>query len=156
MATYTLGQVAIISKGAWSASVNYAPLNTVTHNGGSFMAIAANSNKEPGVTSGWETYWVAMSRGIKAIDIVGETTTTAHAVITLSDGTTVTGTSFSTYGIPDDTITSDMLKSGVVTAAKLGTDIFPSNVGIKIGPYTPTYGTGADQITNGQIYLKWS
>lgn len=156
MATYNLGQVAIISKGAWSASVNYAPLNTVTHNGGSFMAIAANSNKEPGVASGWATYWVAMSRGIKEINIVGDTTTTAHAVITLSDGTTVTGTSFSTYGIPDDTITSDMLKSGVVTAAKLGTDIFPSNVGIKIGTATPTYGTGANQITNGQIYLKYT
>ena len=152
MATYNLGQVAIVNKGAWSSSANYAPLNTVTHNGGSFMAIQANSNKEPGVASGWGSYWVAMSRGIKTINIVGDTSTTAHAVITLSDGSTVTGTTFSTYGIPDNSITTGKVVDGNITAAKLASDILPANVGIKMGTATPT----TSDISAGQIYLKYT
>lgn len=31
----------------------------------------------------------------------------------------------------------------------------PAGVGIKIGQYTPTHGSGANQIEDGQIYLKW-
>jgi len=152
MAIYSLGQVAIISKGAWNSAASYAILNTVTRNGGSFMAIQPNSNIEPGVTTGWESYWVAMSRGIKTIDIVGDTATTAHAVITLSDGTSVTGTTFSTYGIPDNSITTGKVVDGNITAAKLASDILPANVGIKMGTATPT----TSDISAGQIYLKYT
>ena len=152
MATYNLGQVAIVSKGAWSSSVSYATLNTVTHNGGSFMAIAPNSNKEPGVASGWATYWVAMSRGIQTVNIVGDTATTAHAVFTLSDGTTVTGSTFSTSGVPDNSVTTAKIVDGNVTAAKLASDILPINVGIKMGTATPT----TSDISAGQIYLKYT
>ena len=152
MATYNLGQVAIVSKGAWSSSVSYTALNTVTHNGGSFMAIAPNSNKEPGVASGWATYWVAMSRGIKTVNIVGDTATTAHAVFTLSDGTAVTGSTFSTSGVPDNSVTTAKIVDGNVTAAKLANDILPINVGIKMGTATPT----TSDISAGQIYLKYT
>ena len=37
MATINLGQAAIVSKGAYSAAASYAPLNLVTHNGGSYL-----------------------------------------------------------------------------------------------------------------------
>lgn len=141
MATFNLGQVAIVNKGAWASGTAYSLLNTVTHNGGSFMAIAANTGVEPGVASGWASSWAIMSKGIKTIDIVGDTTNTAHAVVTLSDGTTITGSSFSTLGVAD----------GSITAAKLGSDILPANVGFKYGTAEPTTST----IAPGQIYLKY-
>lgn len=151
MATYNLGQVAIVSKGAWSSSVNYAPLNTVTHNGGSFMAIAANSNKEPGVASGWATYWIAMAKGLKTISVtVSGTTATISAVYT--DGTTATVGTFSTTAVSDYSITTAKIVDHNVTAEKLGYDILPDNVGIKMGTAIPT----TSDISPGQIYLQYT
>ena len=88
MATnYTLGQVAIVSKGAYSPSGPYVPLNTVTHRAGTFMCIAACSNVEPGVASDWRNYWVPT-----AIGIYNTNATASGDLITLtftfSDGTT--------------------------------------------------------------------
>ena len=158
MATYELGQAAIVNKGAWSASVSYVLLNTVTHNGGSFMAIAANSAIEPGVTSGWSSYWVPMAKGIKTVDIVADSTSTAHAVFTMSDGSTITGTTFATSPVADGSITDEKIASAGISkianasvgAAQLKTDILPINVGIKHGNHNPP--TTAD-ISDGQIYL---
>lgn len=158
MASYDLGQAAIVSKGAWNSATSYVILNTVTHNGGSFMAIAASTNREPGVSTGWESYWVNMAKGIKTVNIVADTTSTAHAVFTLSDGSTVTGTTFTTSPVADGSITDakivstgiTRIASGAVTAAKLGTDILPINVGIKHGNHNPP--TTSD-ISDGQIYL---
>lgn len=151
MATYNLGQVAIVSKGAWSSSANYAPLNTVTHNGGSFMAIAANSNKEPGVASGWATYWIAMAKGLKTISVT-VSGSTATISVTYTDGTTATVGTFSTTAVGDNSITTAKIVDGDVTAAKLGTDILPSNVGIKMGTAVPT----TSDISPGQIYLQYT
>ena len=156
MATYNLGQVAVINKGAWSSGTAYAPLNTVTHNGGSFMAIAANTNKEPGVASGWATYWVAMAKGIKTIVIAATDSTHAQATVTFSDGTIVQGTAFATNGVADGAVTTAKIAAGAVTAAKLGSDILPANVGFKFGTATPTAGTGTDQISPGQVYFKYT
>lgn len=158
MASYELGQAAIVNKGAWSSSVSYVLLNTVTHNGGSFMCIAENSNKEPGVSTGWESYWVNMAKGIKTVNIVADTTSTAHAVFTLSDGTTITGTTFNTSPVADGSITDAKIASAGISkianqsvgAAQLKTDILPINVGIKHGNHNPP--TTAD-ISDGQIYL---
>ena len=49
-------------------------------------------------------------------------------------------------------ITTALLADGAVTAAKLGADILPQHVGIKIGNKTPT----TADISEGQIYLKYS
>lgn len=152
MATYNLGQVAIVSKGAWSSSVSYAALNTVTHNGGSFMAIAPSSNKEPGVASGWASYWVPMAKGIKTVAVTTPTATTAQLTITFSDGTTSTSAAFSTAGVPDNSVTTEKIVNGNVTAAKLASDILPANVGIKMGTTVPT----TSDISAGQIYLMYS
>lgn len=162
MNQYNLGQAAIVSKGAWASGTTYELLNTVTHNGGSFMAIKQNSGVEPGVASGWASSWAAMSKGIKAIDIVAESTSQAHAVITLSDGTTVTGSTFNTAAIApgsvgtaelaDNAVNYAKIANGSVTGAKLGGGILPSQVGIKMGTDTPTTST----ISDGQIYLKYT
>lgn len=158
MATYDLGQAAIVNKGAWNSSTNYVILNTVSHNGGSFMAIAASTNREPGVSTGWESYWVQMARGIKTVDIVADSTSTAHAVFTLSDGSTVTGTTFATAPVADGSITDAKIASAGISkianqsvgAAQLKTDILPINVGIKHGNHNPPT---TDDISDGQIYL---
>lgn len=152
MATYTLGQAAIVNKGAWSSSTPYAILNTVTHSAGSFMAIKASTGIEPGVTSGWATYWVAMAKGIKTVTVTALNSTTAQMTVTFSDGTTATSGTFNTAVVAPGAIGTTELGTGSVTAVKLGSDILPANVGIKYGTATPTTST----ISAGQIYLKYS
>lgn len=159
MDNYTLGKAAVVSKGAWSASASYSVLNTVTHNGGSFMAIAPSSNIEPGVNASWSAYWVAMAKGIKTVTVTAVNTSTARVTITFSDGTSVVGGTYNTATVADGSITDAKIVStgisriadGAVGAAKLGTDILPSNVGIKTGTAVPT----TADISNGQIYLKY-
>lgn len=120
MATYNLGQAAIVSKGAWSSSVNYAVLNTVKHNGGSFMAIAPNSNVEPGVTSGWATYWVSTALGIKAVSITAVDSSTAQATVTFSDGTTATSGTFNTAAVGPGAIGTTQIAQFAVTGGSTG------------------------------------
>lgn len=163
MATYNLGQVAIVSKGAWTTGTAYALLNAVSNNGGSFLAIAPSNSIEPGVTSGWESYWAVMSNGIKAIDIVGDDSSTAHSEITLSDGTVVTGSTFSTLGLIDGSVTQAKLANnsvgtaqiinGNVTTAKLdnGAVTAAKQGFIKFGTSVPT----TADISDGEIYLKY-
>ena len=163
MATYNLGQVGIVNKGAWSSSTAYSPLNTVTHNSGSFMCIAANTNIEPGVTSGWATYWVSMAKGIKSVAVTAVDSSTAQMTVTFSDGTTATSGTFntatvgvnsvSTASIQDGALTTDKYADGSITGAKLASTVLPANVGIKIGNKTTI--TTAD-ISQGQIYLQYS
>lgn len=154
MATYNLGQVAIVSKGAWSSSVNYAALNTVTHNSGSFMATAPNSNVEPGVTSGWESYWVSMAKGIKTVTVTAVDASTAQMTVTFSDGSTVTSGTFGTASVGTNSVNTAAIQEHAVTAVKLGTDIKPEHVGIVMGTGTPT--TASPIISPGQIYLKYT
>ena len=157
MARYELGQAAIVSKGAWSNSASYEVLNVVSNLGGSFMAIAPNSVIEPGVTSGWQTYWVPLSRGVKTVNIEAYGSG-ARSVVTLSDGTVVTGSEFSTAGVAAGSITDTQIASAGISkiaassvgAAQLKTDILPANVGIKHGNHNPP--TTSD-ISDGQIYL---
>lgn len=160
MASFTLGQAAIANKGAWSNATTYNILNTVTHNGGTFMCIAQNSNKEPGVTSGWASYWVATAKGIKTVAVTALNSSQASVTITLSDGTTIAAGTYATTAVADGSITDAKIASagiskianGAVTAAKLGADILPANVGILSGTATPTTST----ISNGQVYLKYA
>ena len=57
-----------------------------------------------------------------------------------------------TAAIQDDAVTSAKIPDGEIAADKLGSDILPANVGIKIGTATPT----TSDISEGQIYLKYS
>lgn len=92
MATVTLGQAAIVSKGEYSAAASYAPLNLVTHNGGSYLCKVACSNIEPGVVTTWQSYWVAATVGIKSFAKTGESASGIEYTATLSDGSTYTFT----------------------------------------------------------------
>ena len=92
MATVTLGQAAIVSKGEYSAAASYAPLNLVTNNGGSYLCKVACSNIEPGVATTWQSYWVAATVGIKSFAKTGESASGIEYTATLSDGSTYTFT----------------------------------------------------------------
>lgn len=117
MAVYNLGQAAIVSKGAYNASTSYKVLNTVTHRGGSYMCIAPCAGVEPGVTSGWQSYWVATTRGILSwTTTVSGTTATVN--VTFSDGTTYS-TTYSTAAIGTGAVGTDQLASRSVTGAKV-------------------------------------
>lgn len=144
MAQITLGQAAIVSKGAWSSSAQYVALNTVTHNGGSFMALASNSNIEPGITSGWQSYWVATAMGVKTVTIEAVTTTTARAVVTFSDGSTTTGAAFNTSGIPNNSIVTAMVQDRQVTGTKMALDTIQQE-------NMADDSVGTDQIINNSI-----
>ena len=85
--TYTLGQVAIISKGEYSPTATYSPLNTVKHRAGSFMCISECSGVEPGVSQGWSTYWVPTAVGIYATNVSAQGDLIT-VTFTFSDGST--------------------------------------------------------------------
>lgn len=159
---YILGQAAIVSKGAWSSSETYDALNTVTHNGGSYMAIAQNSGVEPGVASGWAASWVSMTKGIKSVAVTAVDSSTAQVTVIFSDGTTAVSGTFNTAAVGAGGIGTTELANRSVTGAKialstvaaenLAGDILPANVGIKAGTATPT----AADIAPGQVYLKYA
>lgn len=126
--TVTLGQVSIISKGAWSSATAYSVLDLVSHNGGTWLCSAANTNKEPGVASGWASYWVQSSKGIKTIAVTSPSAGTVQQVITYSDGTTTTvtyaATAIATGGVgttqlADDAVITDKIADLAVTGAKI-------------------------------------
>lgn len=87
-ATGAAGIPGITWIGAWADNVNYAVRDAVTENGSSFYCKVVNGPgtavKQPGVTSGWETYWDVLSSG-------GPPSTLAWAdlpdVATVPDGT---------------------------------------------------------------------
>lgn len=126
MATYTLGQAAIVNMGTWNGSTSYVPLNFVAANGGSFLCKANAANIQPGVTSGWQNYWVSCGVGIKSIAISSPTTGMATVTVTLSDGSS-SSFSFSTTAIADGAVSTAKLADGAVTPAKT-TGIQPEHV----------------------------
>lgn len=167
MASITLGQVSIIDKGAWASGTAYSPLDLVQNGGGSFLCKAANTGKQPGVTSGWANYWVSAAKGIKSI-AVSNSSGTVSVLFTFSDGTTYTGSypatsvaansitnamlqqnSVATGNIQDESVTAAKLDSGLTyTAVNLNSNqVIP----IKSGTATPTTAT----ISDGEIYLKY-
>lgn len=117
MAVYNLGQAAIVSKGAYNANTSYKVLNTVTNLGGSYMCIAPCAGVEPGVTSGWQSYWVATARGINGMNITANGGV-ATVVITFSDGSQYTGT-YNTDAIGPGAVGTTELAERSVTGAKV-------------------------------------
>ena len=164
--TITLGQVSFIDRGAWASGTAYSPLDLVEANGGTFLCKAANTGKQPGVTSGWVNYWVSAAKGIKSI-AVSNSSGTVSVLFTFSDGTTYTG-SYPATSVAANSITNAMLQAnsvatgniqdGAVTADKLGTLTYAAVglnanqvIPIKSGTATPT----TSILNNGEIYLKY-
>ncbi len=72
MQTYDLGPVAVTCAGAWDPDEDYAPLQLVSHRGGSWLCRAACFGAEPGVSPGWQNWWQLACDGIAAITRSGD------------------------------------------------------------------------------------
>lgn len=136
---FNLGQVAIVSMGEYSSSTTYQPLQVVSHNSGSYLCIKANTTgKEPGVTSGWKTYWQSMGLGVKSLNITSNSDWTLTFTVTYSDNTTSTFT-VNLSPVPTKGITTAMLADGAVTAAKIASSVTYSAVGLNSNQVRPIY-----------------
>lgn len=145
---FNLGQVAIVSMGEYSSGTTYQPLQVVSHNSGSYLCIKENTiGKEPGVASGWRTYWQSMGLGVKSLNVASNADWSVTFTVTYSDNTTSTFTvnlspvpskGITTAMLNDGAVTAAKLGSGAVTAAKLGSDVTYETVGIHVVTQVPT------------------
>lgn len=123
-----LGKVSIAPKGPYSASAQYVALDAVSHAGGGWLCLKAAYNIEPGVTSGWEAYWMSLSKGIKSVDISAPASGQTKITIICSDETEYSFT-FNNQEVADNSITTAMLKHEAVTGAKIAPKtVTPSNL----------------------------
>lgn len=81
--TEEIGITAPVPKGAWAAWTTYQQLNIVSHNGAAYIAKSANSNVEPGVTNGWDSYWMLLqvSDNIEVDDTLSKAGEAADAAV---------------------------------------------------------------------------
>lgn len=67
MATYTIGRVGIVAKGAYSASTPYAALDMVTYQDSSYIAKLPTTGNAP--TNG--AYWMQAAQGAYTSAVAG-------------------------------------------------------------------------------------
>lgn len=85
--TTQIGIVSPVIKGEWKSTVTYNKLNIVTHNGVSFIAYGTVTGiVEPGVTAGWESYWMKLSTSPLPMGEWNSTTTYPYLAIVTLDG----------------------------------------------------------------------
>lgn len=85
--TTQIGIVSPVVKGEWDSTVTYNKLNIVTHNGVSFIAYGTVTGiVEPGVTAGWESYWMKLSTSPLPMGEWNSTTTYPYLAIVTLDG----------------------------------------------------------------------
>ncbi len=71
MESTVLGVVSPVPKGNWDRTATYQKLNIVTLDGTAYIAKETNVGVQPGVTTGWETFWMLIFSGSSsAEDIV--------------------------------------------------------------------------------------
>lgn len=103
---FVLGTTLPTPKGNYSAGTNYDRFNMVTSNGGAYIAVKNNvQGIQPGVTSGWQTYWQCVGNGIVSIVKSAETSSQATFTVTYSDGSTSAYTIDKLTNVGDGTIT---------------------------------------------------
>lgn len=117
MAQYDLGKVSIRPRGAYAANTNYEFLDSVQNLGGSWLALAASKDVQPGVTAGWQNYWMMITRGIKTIVGSSPADGQTQITITFTDGATATYT-----------YNNEVLADGSVTRTKLAMDALISPI----------------------------
>lgn len=130
MASYNLGQVAIVDKGAYSSSANYDVLNQVSAHGGSFICVQNCSNIEPTVTTGWQNYWHPTAVGIKNVSVAANSSNKVVVTINLSDGTQYVSSpleitaiatgAVGTTQLATNAVETEKVKDGAITENKLG------------------------------------
>lgn len=108
MATTLIGKVSPTMGGTYSASATYYALTFVENGGTTYLSLQTVSGVEPGVTSGWQTYWMLIAQKGdtgdvgKGLTILGNYTTLADlqaAVTSPSPGDAYGVGSSAPYGI---------------------------------------------------------
>lgn len=156
MATYNLGQAAIVMKGVYAAGTAYLPLNCVTNDGGSWICKKACTGIEPGVTSGWGTYWQSAAVGIKSITVTSASAGTATVQITFSDNTTESFT-YNTSAVADGSITPakldrPYLSLGLRTLIPSGADL---NDYVDLGSFACASSSDATTLLNAPVSIAF-
>lgn len=100
MSDFTLGQAAYVNKGTYNAATTYVPLNTVFHNGGTWVALKNATGVTPGTDA---TTWLCITQGLKSFTVAAGATGYMNVTITLTDGTSAT-TAVPVGAIGDGTI----------------------------------------------------
>lgn len=143
MAQYDLGKVSIRPRGAYAANTNYEFLDSVQNLGGSWLALAASKDVQPGVTSGWQNYWMMITRGIRTIVGSSPADGQTQITITFTDGTTAEYT-YNNEVLSDGSVTYQKLASDAVKVQFLNTTIatasFVSNSTYQDYPYRAAVG----------------
>lgn len=132
MAQYDLGKVSIRPRGAYAANTNYEFLDSVQNLGGSWLALAASKDVQPGVTAGWQNYWMMITRGIKTIVGSSPADGQTKITITFTDGATATYT-YNNEVLADGSVTQSKLsvsgRCGSVISASAGKNLENSDAG---------------------------
>ena len=68
MESTVLGVVSPVPKGAWEETATYQKLNIVTLGGTAYIAKETSIGVKPGVTSGWESFWMPIFSGNASAD----------------------------------------------------------------------------------------
>lgn len=137
MAQHDLGKVSIRPRGAYAANTNYEFLDSVQNLGGSWLALAASKDVQPGVTAGWQNYWMMFTKGLRSV--VGTSPADGQSLLTFtfSDGSTATYTyvhdpiaddSVTESKIADNAVITRTIADDAVTRAKLALDALYSPI----------------------------
>ena len=118
MADYPLGKVSIRPRGTYTSNTTYNFLDAVQDRGGTWLSLVASKDIEPGITSGWQSYWMALAQGIQSVEITSPATGKATITVTYSNGTS-TSTTIDTAAIPAGGVGTNELAAGSVTAPKI-------------------------------------
>lgn len=118
MADYHLGKVSIRPRGTYTSNTTYNFLDAVQDRGGTWLSLAASKDIEPGVTSGWQSYWMALAQGIQSVEITSPATGKATITVTYSNGTS-TSTTIDTAAIPAGGVGTNELAEGSVITSKI-------------------------------------
>lgn len=141
MAQYILGKVSIRPRGSYAGNTNYEILDSVQNLGGSWLALAASKDVQPGVTSGWQNYWMMITQGIRTIVGSSPADGKTRITITFTDGTASSYT-YNNEVLADGSVTYQKLASDAVKVQFLNTTIatasFVSNSTYQDFPYRAT------------------
>lgn len=86
--TQNIGTVSPVPMNDWISAVSYNTLNIVRHNGASYIARSSSQGIEPGVTLGWEMYWLLLVRDGNSQELTIDAVPTKNSSNPVSSGGT--------------------------------------------------------------------
>jgi hypothetical protein len=161
VASHVSTLVALAGTAAWSDSTTYSVNDTVYNNGHTFRCASGCTDVEPGVDSGWRTYWVQLTFGVlqeseKTASFTAEVNKYRYyinnsggggEVVTLPNTNLVDGDQIILFGNPSSasvTLTCD----GININGSASDETALTNERVVTITYTPTFGWHASWTYN--------